>query len=89
MSSSLYYEQVEPVDPKGGWGHPLKGIFARKYWGDDGSLGGGEVILTLDDIQFLETINLCYENDKDTVKAVNEMITAIRNAGAIRVFRLV
>jgi hypothetical protein len=35
-------------------GHPLKGIFARRYFGTDGSYGNGLVRLTEKDVDWLD-----------------------------------
>lgn len=69
--------------PRGGWGHPTKGIIANKFMRHDGSLGG-EVVLDASAIEYLE--GAASHGDKETVTNLRELIDAITEHGAILVW---
>ena len=85
MSSSLYWKPVVPVTSYGGYGHPLKGVIARKFFDHDGSLSSGPITFTDDDIRWLEGARDAFEKDEHQ-KPFNELIAAIQHHGAISIW---
>jgi hypothetical protein len=77
MSVSLCFrktpKKVKEIDS---CGHPIKGIFARKFYGHDGSLNGEKV--TLDD-EYLDWLYGVRDmlNSNDDVTTINKMISII------------
>jgi len=57
MSSTLCM-RITPKPDKDEWHfkQPVKAIFARKFYGHDGSCGGGVVTLTPDELPWLEGV---------------------------------
>lgn len=76
MSSALMWRPVVPIE---GYRLPneLKYTISRKLWDTDGSMGGGEVILTASDLPYIEGLR-----DAGT-KGADELIEAIKKHGAV------
>lgn len=83
MSSSLYWRPVKPIKRHGGYGHPLKGIIAKKFYGHDGSLSGGDITLDETHIKWLEGVK---DALYDCVDDANELIDGIRQYGEIAIW---
>lgn len=55
MSTNLYARPLPKRQEFPSWGHPLKGIIAKRYLGHDGSLTSrGKVVLDGGDLSYLQ-----------------------------------
>jgi hypothetical protein len=58
----------------------LKSVISRKLWDTDGSIGGGEVVLTLNDMPYLEGLR------DAQVDGAQQLIDAIEKHGVVVVW---
>lgn len=79
MSTSLYYRPH--VDTENGidLSYELKKAIARQYWDNDGSLNGDWIILTEEDIPYLQGIS------DAGIKDAKVLIEAIKKYNAVEI----
>ena len=84
MSTNLYWAPAEP-NTSSAFGHPIKGVIAKRYLGHDGSLGSDPVSLdSPSDIAFLHGVVAV---GSETVRGqAQELLDAIEKYGAIVVW---
>lgn len=58
---------------------PLKGIFARRYYDHDGSLGGGVQTLTISDLRWLQGVQAAFKGDEHDSKLLNRVIELLES----------
>lgn len=84
MSSTLHWKPIIP-DRRGGWGYPVKGIIAKKFFGHDGSCAGGPIEVDSGALEWFYGV-LDATTDKEVESAMRELIEAIEEYGSIALF---
>jgi hypothetical protein len=85
MSSSLYWRQApREAPPANRLPYGLKKALARRYWDHDGSLPGDLTELGKSSLDYLEGIR--DGADEQTSQGAAELISAIREYGAVEIW---
>ena len=85
MSTSLYWEPVEPRRDLKSLDNGLKYIFGPRYWGHDGTCNGEEIHLTASEIPYLAGIK-DGSVDKDIRRSIDILIKAIQQYGSVKIW---
>ena len=78
MSSTLLFRKT-PRPPKefGLCGQPLKGVFARQFYGHDGSLCGGIVTIGTESLGWLQGVKCSYSGHHPDDKDLREIVSLL------------
>jgi len=84
MSSTLVM-RITPKPTKNGWHfkQPIKGMFARRFYDHDGSLGGGVFTLTSDHLDWIDGVIAAGRFDDKDAKDLEAIAKAIRNGETV------
>jgi len=95
VSMSLYWEPVQPPQPHGLGGHPLKGILCRAFTQTDGS-SRVDFDLGQPAVASLHAIRNLYDDEqmpeprrtenREIVQGIDEVLKAIREHGTVRLW---
>ena len=85
MSSTLIMRKT-PVPAKNsevGFGLPVKGMIARKFYGHDGSLGGGMLTVGDDCTEWFEGLLAGLNYNGKEAKDLERMVQVLRDGGTV------
>jgi hypothetical protein len=84
MSSTLYFRKTPKAPAEfGSFSQPLKGVFARRFYDHDGSLGGDLITLELRHLEWVCGVRDSGVGDRGDRKTLDMIIEALKSGETV------